>query len=229
MAPDPFFDKRRGEWAMKYKPDPAKEAKWVRVVPCKHPTPWSADRPPKKSPQAAIDRARELAEIEYRAKHGIGAAPARARGLDAHLDGYIASHALSARANSNVMLGRFVRDFKAFALARGVATVQGVRTAHCREYLEGRAKLVGHSSLRNERGYLSGAWTRAVDDGPIEVNPWRAAKTPGRPKDTAITFWTSAEIGRIAAACRKTWQRDLVPLMATTGLRIRTALRLRWD
>lgn len=227
MASDPYFEKRRGVWKLKYRPDPT--GPWVSVTLCRHPTDWSPSKPPKKPPQEAIDRAKDFAEIEYRAKHGLGAAPARARSLAAYLDGYVASQALSAKAGSAEQLARHVRTFKAFAEGRGVTSIQAVTKALCREYMEERIKSVSHATLKTERGYLIGIWTRAVDDGLLVTNPWSKLPTPGLPKETSITFWTSEEIRKIAGACSKPWQSDLVVVLANTGLRISTALAMAWD
>ena len=85
MASKPYPDKRRGIWRLKYKPDPT--GPWVSVVLGKDPRLTSA-RPPKGPPIGIQDRAREFAEIEYRAKHGLSSAPARAKGLDGYLESY---------------------------------------------------------------------------------------------------------------------------------------------
>jgi integrase len=227
MASDPFFEARRGTWKLKYRPDPL--GKWVTVTLCKHHGAWAPSKPPKKPPQEAIDRARDFAEIEYRAKHGLGSSPARAKGLAAYLDGYVTSQALSTRSGSAEQLARHVRTFKAFAEARGIASIQAVTRAHCREYLEGRIKVVARSTLQTERGYLVGAWTRAVDDGLMAANPWSGVSLPGKIVPTSITFWSGEEIAKIAAACNKSWHADLVLILANTALRISTALAMEWS
>lgn len=226
MASDPFFEVRRGTWKMKYRPDPL--GKWMTVTLCKHPGDWSPKKPPKKPPQEAIDRARDFAEIEYRAKHGLAAAPARAKGLDAYLDSYARSQSLSVKAGSAEQLARHVKTFKAFALARGIASLQGVTKAHCREYLEERIGVVSRATLRTERGYLIGAWSRAVEDEFLAANPWTGVKLPGKVVETSTTYWTPAEIQAIAGACTKAWQQDFVLILANTGLRISTALAMEW-
>lgn len=212
---------------MKYRPDPA--GPWVGVTLCKHQGPWSKSKPPKKPPQEAIDKAREFAEIEYRSKHGIAAAPARVKGLAAYLESYADSQALSAKAGSSKQLRRHIKTFLGFAEARGIRSIQGVTKADCRAYLEERIAKVKRSTLVTERGYLVGAWTRAVEDGLIAANPWAGVAVPGKKVETSITFWSSEEVGRIAAACNKEWHRDLVLVLANTGLRISTALAMRWD
>lgn len=222
MASKPFFDARRSRWVMKYKPDP--DGPWVRVTLCKH-----KGKPTAKPPQEALDRHEDFAEIEYRAKNGLGAAPVRAKGLAAYLHGYANSQGLSARSGSNKQLKRHIGTFIEFAEGRAITSIQGVTKAICREYLEERIKQVAHSSLKTERGYLVGAWSRAVEDGLMVANPWVGVDIPGKPKEVEVTFWSGEEIGKIAAACSKPWQADLVLVLANTGLRISTGLAMAWD
>lgn len=227
MASNPYFDPRRGTWKLKYKPDPSGD--WKSVTLCKHAGYTVGGRIPKKPSQEAIDRAREFAEIEYRAKHGLASARARAMSLEKFLDGYVSSQALSAKSGSAEQLARHVASFKAFASRNGLATLQAVKKSHCRTYLEERIRRVAYSTLTTEKGYLIGAWTRAVDDELIPSNPWAKLPVPGQPTETEITFWTAAEIKAIADACTKVWQKDLVLILANTGLRISTALAMTWS
>lgn len=228
MASKPFFEPRRGEWHIKYKPDPA--GPWVRVKLCKHPLGWSKDRPPKRPPQLAIDRAKEFAEIEYRAKAGLGVAPARPKGLAGYVADYLETYRLSRAKGSYERIERHARDFTAFAAARGETALQSISRATCRDFLEARFKAgISHNTLRTERGFLAGIWSRALEDRLIVENPWKAVKPPGKMAAGEWTFWSDDEVGRIAAACGKPWQADLVTVMATTGLRISAALALAWS
>jgi integrase len=159
----------------------------------------------------------------------LSAAPARVKPLATYLDDYARSRALSTKSGSAEQLSRHARTFKAFAEVHGITSIQGVTRVHCREYLEERIRSVAHSTLTTERGYLMGAWSQAVHDGLLVVNPWSSVDVPGKAVDTPPTFWSSEEIGKIAAACGKEWQRDLVLVLANTGLRISTGLALAWD
>lgn len=227
MASRPWFNTARGTWLMKYRPDPT--GPWVTVSLCKHPTGWDRSRPPKKPPQVAIDRAAEFAEIEYRARHGLAAPPARSVGLEGYMTAYLAAYESTRRVGSVLQVRRHVREFLAFCAARGVTTVQGVTRAVCRDFLESRAKSVSTNTLRTERGFLIGIFSRAVEDGIIPANPWHLAKVPGHPERSPETFWGPEEIERIASACSKPWQGDLVRFLAATGFRISTALLMRRD
>lgn len=225
VASNPFPDKKRGVWLCKYKPDPTGE--WVRVNLGKDPRLLSA-RPPKTPPQSVLDRQREFAEIEYNARHGISAAPARAKGLAGYLESYVDAFAASHKPGSVRQLRRHAARFEAFAREKGVTTVQGVTRGLCRDYLEFRIRSVAHDTLKTEMRYLMPAWTRAVDDGLMTKNPWSRLKVPGKSTRSDPVFWTSEEIGRVAAACAKSWQSDLVLFLANTGMRISTALAMRW-
>lgn len=226
MASKPWLNIKRKQWMMKYRPDPA--GKWVRVVLCKHPLPFPPSKPPKKPPQEALDRAQEFAEIEYRAKHGLGAAPPRARGLAGYMTAYLEAFRATHDAGSTKQLERHIRHFGAFATARGIAAVQGVTKALCRDYLEARAREVSAGTLRTERGYLRPIWTRAVDDGLIPANPWAGVPIPGKVVTSKPTFWSGEQVTAIARACARPWQSDLVLVLANTGIRISAALAMRW-
>jgi integrase len=211
---------------MKYRPDPT--GPWKTVSLGKHPEPYPPSRPPKKPPQFILDRAREFAEIEYRAQHGLQGAPARAKDLTVYLDAYLEAYAGTRRRGSVKQIRRHVRTFLEFARVRGITTVQAVTRAVCRDYLEERIKHVAHTTLRTERGFLIAIWTRAVEDELVMANPWTYAKVPGKPIKRAPTFWSADEIRAIAHHCHRPWQRDLVLLLANTGLRVSTALAMQW-
>lgn len=226
MASKPFADKRRGEWAMKYRPDP--DGKWVRVVLGKDPR-ITEDHAPAKPPQSILDRHHEFCETEYNAKHGLRPAPARAKGLAGYIAAYVDVYQKTHKDGSVKILRRITRRFEEFAAGRGISTVQAVTKAVCRDYLESRLGHAAHDTLRMEARYLSPVWTRAVDDGLMLKNPWSKLNVPGKSTRSAPVFWSSEEITRIAAHCSKAWQSDLVVVLANTGLRISTALAMEWS
>jgi integrase len=220
-------DKSRGIWRMKYKPDPL--GPWVTVTLGKDPSLKASRAAKPKPPQWVTDRRDEFAEVEYRAKHGIGAAPARAKTLESYAAAYLEAYALSHKHASARMAKRHMNSFVAFAASKGVTTVQGVTRALCREYLESRIQVVSHDTLTTEVRYLSPLWTRAVDEDLMLKNPWARIKVPGKSTRSDPTYWSEAEVARIAAACSKAWQSDLVMFLANTGMRISTALAMRWS
>ncbi len=226
MASKPYPDVRRGVWLMKYRPDPT--GKW-KVQPLGKDPRLKSARPPKTPPQPVIDRAREFEEIEYRAKHGLGIGPVRAKGLAGYLASYIEAFAATHKAGSVRQLKRHAERFAAFAEGRKVKSVQGVTRPLCRDYLESRIGEVSHDTLKTEMRYLSPIWTRAVEDGLMVQNPWSRAKVPGKSTRSDPVFWSGEEVAAIAANTSRPWQSDLVLVLANTGLRISTALALRWD
>jgi integrase len=226
MASKPFTDKKRCIWRMKYRPDPTGD--WVTVVLGHDPRLKSA-RPPKTPPQAILDRARDFAEVEYRAKHGLGAAPNRAKGLDGYVSIYLDAFAATHKPGSVKQARRHLASFTAFAASRGVGTVQGITRSVCRDYLEARIAVVSRDTLRTEVGYLAPVWSRAVEDGLMVKNPWQRIKIPGKSTRSDPVYWSAEEVARIAAACSKVTWSDLVMILVNTGLRISTALAMRWD
>lgn len=226
MASQPYPDKRRHTWIMKYRPVPEKG--WVTVVLGKDPR-LAGARPPAKPPQFVIDRAREFAEIEYRASHGLGSGPARAVGLASYAAGYLEAHGKVSRKGSTKLLKRFIERFVGFCETKGATTLQGVTREICRSFLVWRLEDIKPSTLRTERGLLIGIWSRAVEDELIPFNPWTAAKIPKRIAETTIQFWTSEEIGRIVAACKREPYQDLVLLLANSGLRASSALAMEFS
>lgn len=226
MASKPFPDKRRGEWVCKYRPDPV--GPWKRVVLGKDPK-IKKDHAPVKPPQSVLDRHREFTEIEYNAKHGIKPAPARAKGLAGYVASYLEAITGTMKAGSARQARRHAERFRDFVADKGVDSVQGVTRSLCRDYLEWRIREVSHDTLKTEMRYLMPIWSRAVEDGLMLVNPWAKLKVPGKSTRSAPVFWTNEEVARIAAACSKAWHTDLVMVLVNTGLRISTALALRWD
>ena len=226
MASSPYPDKRRHEWVMKYRPDPDKG--WQVVKLGKDPR-LAGARPPKVPPQFVLDRHRHFSEIEYAAKHNIKSAPVRAEALAAYLETHFEAFSLARKGSSARSLRRHINRFLEFAAERGVASMQGCTRKVCREFLEARSVAVSHDTVKTEKRFLAPAWTRAVEDGIIDVNPWSGLKVPGKSTASDPVFWSSAEIAAIAAACTRPWQADLVMVLANTGLRISTALAMTWE
>lgn len=225
MASDPFPDKRRCTWRMKYKPDPA--GPWITVTLGKDPR-LAADKPPKSPPMAIQDRARELADIEYRAKMGLVAAPARAKSLAVYLEDYAIARKATLKPGSHRQLVKAIDRFRDFVTERKVTTVQGLDRPLCRDYLEWRITQVSHDTLKTEMRYLSPIWSRAIEDKLVLANPWSRLKVPGKSTRSEPTYWTPEEVARIADHASKSWHSDLILVLANTGLRISTALAMRW-
>lgn len=230
MASKPYPQKRggrfTGKWVCKWKPDPL--GRWELAVLGDDPQ-LKSSRPPKNPPQWVTDRRNEFAEKEYRAKHGITLPAARVKSVASYVADYTEAYATGHKPGSVRQLRRHARDFCEFLRGRNVGSVQAVSKAVCREYVTARRAVASFDTVKTEVRYLSPIWTQAVDDGLVAVNPWSKIKVPGKSSKSAGTVWTDNEVAKIAAACAKAWQTELVKVLANTGLRISTALEMRWD
>lgn len=227
MASKPYPDARRGTWRMKYRPRPG--GPWVTVT-LGHDPRLKSSRPPEKPPADLDARAKEFADIEYRAAHGLVAATPRARPLAEYAERYKAAYVEDHDEGSLVLLRRYLDDFVAWSIRRGVTTVQAVNKAHCKDYIDHRKRDLAGTTLRTMRSYISGLFARAVDEELIVGNPWYLARVgKGVRQKKKARFWTSEEVGRIVAACEQRWHKDIVLLLAHTGIRASAALAMRWD
>ena len=128
------------------------------------------------------------------------------------------------------LLGRYIDEFVDWCRERGLKTVQSITDAHCQDYLDFRRKGIAKTTLKTVRGYISGLFTRAVKDKLIAANPWAHVKVgKGVKQEKTPRFWTEGEIMRIVAACRQQWHKDLVIVLANTGIRISATLAMKWD
>ncbi len=227
MASKPYPDLKRGTWLMKYKPDPT--GPWVKVTLGKDPRLRSA-KPPKTPPADLAARAAEFADLEYRARHGLVAATHKVTPLAQYATDYLTGYRHRRDASSVQLLERFLRYFLAWCAEHKVVSVQGLTKAHCRDYLESRLANVAPNSLKTERAYLMAIWSRAFEDELIAVNPWLRAKVAKGTKPVKTPrFWSSDEVARIVRECRREWHRDLVIVLANTGIRISATLAMKWE
>lgn len=229
MASQPWFDKRRGTWVMKYKTAAGPAGEWRRVTLCKHPGEWSPKKPPRKPPPLAIERAREYEEKEYRILNGLEAGEARAKGLAGYVASYLDAYRSGHDPASIAQAERVLRLFVEFAAARGVSSVQEVTRSLCRDWLAERARTVCCASLHTEKGYASPLFSRAVDDELIPANPWTRIKVPGKKQPSDPTFWAAEEIRAILRECRTADYADLCMVLVNTGIRVSATLEMRWD
>jgi integrase len=230
MASQPWISKR-GQWQVRYKPDP--NGPWVLARLGKGDYEKFKKRPDGTKPPPPGDiqaKAREFADIEWRAAKGLTVAPTAPKSLADHVESYMVVYRGSRQPGSVRQMERHARDFVAFAKTEGVSSFHAVTRTTCRQYLEkkfGGGK--SHNALVTEKGYLAGIWTQAVDDGLIPANPWKGVKPPGKPSDPEWTLWSPADIDAIANRCLREWQQDFVRVLGGTGIRISTALAMRWD
>lgn len=232
MASKPYIDKRSGVWYTKARLDRDGKHKAVRLG--KHDAPFPPSRPPKKPPAYVIDAHHEVQAKEARVKAGVGTGASEGTDLADYLLAYVARYKAAragrpSREEPGRASERVVRELLAFAKEKGVKTVQAAGRAFLRDFMELRATKVSANSLRTERGLLSPIWTRAAEDELIPANPWKFVKAPGKATEHVPRFYTSEEVGRIAAACKTRWHRNCVLLLANTGIRVSATLAMRWD
>lgn len=225
MASDPYFDKSRGKWRMKWWA--GAERGWIIATLCPHPGNWSKERPPKKAPASVRALALKYIDLETQARHGIDVAPYRGHPLPAHLDGYRERFARVSAPGSLPSLDRAIRLFKVHCATHNAPTLEAVSSKVCRSFLAERSKTVGHATMSAEKGLLSKIWTEARLDGTVQVNPWSAVPIPGKKSEDPPPYWTRDELDRLVSGCRG-WLRDLVIVGANTGLRISAMLGLEW-
>lgn len=226
MASDPYFDKSRGKWCMKWWA--GADRGWVKQTLCAHPKAWTKDNPPKKVPPEVKVLAEKYEAMEVQARHGVSIAKVRGHDLAEHVAQHLRDQAVRSTPETMKVTTRVFGLFVEHAKAKKVRTLEGVSAALCRSYLTSRAEAgVSYATLSTERSLLAPMWAIAAADGVIVANPWRAAKVPGKPKKEAPAYWTKDELARLVAGTRG-WLRDLIQVGANTGLRISAMLGLEW-
>lgn len=191
----------------------------------KHPVPFPPSRPPKKCPDDLLKRAEEYFERERMWRDGRE--PGKKTPLAGYLATFMDSFAATHPDGTAKAFGRVARRFGEFCKARGIATVQAVTRQTVRDWLESRLKAVKANSVVTDRKALHAIFARAEQDGLIAANPARGVKPPGKPDPSPPTFWTREQVQAIADACEG-WHRDMVLILANTGLRIAAALAMEW-
>jgi integrase len=227
---EPEFDRSNGWWFIRYRVSKGSRAKkllrkdprWTKGGS------WPPGGRRPKPPADVQALARPFQDLDTRARLGHDIKIPRATPIRAFLEGYMASYQLGRKPGSVVVLRRSIAHFLAFCAGRPVATVEGLTRADCRAYVEARRRAgAKYNTVRAERGVLGGAWSRALDDGLIQANPWQRVGTPGEDDSTATPAWTQAEADAIAAELRG-WAREVYIVGIHCGFRIAALLALRW-
>lgn len=218
----------REVWVGRYRPAPgAKTAERVLTGPTGVPRKDSRGRWVRpRWVQDWIDREtrRERDEAEGRATPVAG----RQR-LREYVERYCDEHATRRRPGSTAVLREAARSVLAHAEAAGLEWLDQWRPEHSRAWLASERRARGAGTVRTRRGYVVAVWNQAVGDGVLASSPWRKARVDGVPRP-APRHWTAEEVRRLrAAVVRSPWLRDLVTVLVHTGLRVGSALRLRWD
>jgi integrase len=112
----------------------------------------------------------------------------------------------------------------------GARTLAEYRTADGYRYLESLTKTLGRNSLAHVRSLASGIFTRAVNLGLIDVNPWRGVRMQEARTPEPTVAYTLKETLAIRTALSKRVDADLVfSLAAFLGLRPSEIAGLKWE
>lgn len=229
MASGPYWNKDRGTWSVQW----FDGVKWRRTVVVPAPQGWrkGSPRPRKKPPEALA------AVAVYEAKEK-GAA-ARKRGIG-HLEPGAWLKAWATATPEGEPATRHQRDmaievFGEWCKRHGVLRVDQVDSGICAQWLNARAatvarrsgKPIEHATLRKEKGLLMKAWSVAVEEGKLTINPWRGLKIPGKPTRKSRGSWEPEQFERLKGVARA-WLRDILIVGVNTGLRIEALKGLEW-
>jgi integrase len=233
MASGPHFDRRRGSYTIQW----FDGRRWTRATVCKIPH-WKPGSPrPKKDPPEARAALKTYADRERAARQNRPAEPART--VADFLTAYRVAYAREQARGSVLQLDQVHRNFLAWCEAKKIRTLEDVTPSTCQGYLEHRASMISRKTkqpispkrLVQERGLLSGAWTRAVRLREMPTNPWGATQAPGwdreRRRKVRRPSWSPEQFAALHAAARP-WLRDLLTLGVQTGIRISALLGLEW-
>lgn len=218
-----FLSATEGVWFVKYRTADG----WKRAKLGTHPVPFPPSRPPKKCPDALAKKAEEYIERERLWREGRE--PGRKTPLIGYLSQFAESFAITHSPDTSRNFARISKNFGEFCVSRGVETLQAIDRQTIRKFLEDRFQKVSPNTVRSERTTIHAILNRAVADGLILSNPCKGVKAPGKPDPSPPTFWSAEQVQAIADACLSQWHRDMVLVMANTGLRISAALAMRWD
>jgi|GEM_PF-5612209 len=226
MASDPYFDKSRAKWRMKWWA--GTQAGWKIATLCEHPGWVRGAKPPRRPPAEAERLARKYRDMEIKARHGVEVAEVRALDLKDFLESYQASAAIAKSAGTTKATGIVHREFLAWCQMREIVNVVQVTAEVCRNFLDDLAKSKRHNTVSNYKNRLATAWSQAYYEGKIAANPWTRAKVPGKPRQENPPYWTEEEVAKLVGVC-KPWLADLVNVGVSSGLRISALLALEWD
>jgi integrase len=233
MASGPYFDKRRGTYSVQW----FDGRKWTRARVWKIAGWRKGTAEPKKVPPEALAALAVYAERERAARSRRPIDPGRT--VADFLGIYQGVYAQARAAGSARQLTQAVRQFLAWCESRRIVKLADVVPSTCQAFLDHRAGMTSRKTggtiaparLNQEKGLLSGAWSRAVKLRELPENPWRHAEAPGwekhRRRRERRPSWSPEEFEKLLAASRP-WLRDILVLGTQTGLRISALLGLEW-
>jgi integrase len=226
----PEFDRSTGWWFIRIRtPNGArrkqtlqKDSRWSKGVPW--PPPGRMVKPP---PEVML-LARPFQDLDTQVRLGVDVKIPRLTRIEDFLAAYETSYTISRRAHSVRVLKRATRHFLAFCREQQFTHVEGIAKAQCRAYLEARRRAGARfNTLRSEKGLLGAAWSRAVEDDLLAVNPWRGVKVPAEDDSEATPSWSQEEVDAIASNL-KGWAREVFLVGIHCGFRVHALLNLQW-
>ena len=112
----------------------------------------------------------------------------------------------------------------------GTRTLAEYRTADGYKYLESLTKSLGRNSLQHVRSLASGIFTRAVNLGMIDVNPWSAVRLQeSRAPEPTVAYTLDQTIAILKALSGRIDAALVFSLAAFLGLRPSEIAGLRWE
>jgi integrase len=112
----------------------------------------------------------------------------------------------------------------------GTRTLSEYRTADGYKYLESLTKSLGRNSLQHVRSLASGIFTRAVNLGLIDVNPWSAVRLQeSRAPEPTVAYTLDQTIAILKALSGRVDAALVFSLAAFLGMRPSEIAGLRWE
>lgn len=227
------FDRSTGWWRVKHKVGQTEHGKsvWKTVPIVKHegiPIPYPKGKREPKPPRLAETALEEYKAKEHQATLRADVPVIAPLELEPFLAARLASVELTGVASSVRNAKCAIQSFLAFAGERGIKTAARVTIDDAREWMESLLREgKKRSTIVKRKDILAVAWRQAVESGKLSKNPFALAKVPGKKIVEPPPYWTEAEFDKLAAVV-KPWVRDLITVLVHCGLRIESALCLRW-
>jgi integrase len=112
----------------------------------------------------------------------------------------------------------------------GTRTLAEYRTADGYKYLESLTKTLGRNSLQHVRSLASGIFTRAVNLGLIDANPWSAVRLQeSKPPEPTVAYTLDQTIAILKALSGRVDAALVFSLAAFLGLRPSEIAGLKWE
>ena len=113
----------------------------------------------------------------------------------------------------------------------GTRTLAEYRPVDGNKYLESLTKTLGRNSLQHVRSLASGIFTRAVNQGLIDVNPWTAVRLQKkvRAPEPTVAYTLDQTIAILKALSTRVDAALVFSLAAFLGMRPSEIAGLRWE